>query len=98
VAGQLPRTAIGRHVALQLARSSTGAGANYEEARAAESTADFAHKIAIAAKEMREASYWVRLIVRAALAPGDHRDIAREASELNAMLGASVRTARARAQ
>jgi four helix bundle protein len=35
----LPKTAAGRHVGSQLFRSSTSAGANYEEARGAESKA-----------------------------------------------------------
>ena len=34
---------INRHVGLQLFRSATSVGANYEEARGAESRQDFAH-------------------------------------------------------
>src|SRR5687767_6143255 len=60
--GQLPRNAAGRHVGPQLVRSVTGAGANYEEARAAESRDDFIHKVFVAAKELREAIYWLRFI------------------------------------
>ncbi len=35
----------GKHISKQLLRSATSCGANYEEARAAESKADFSHKL-----------------------------------------------------
>ena len=38
---QLNRSVVGRHIGGQLIRSSTSAGANYEEACGAESRADF---------------------------------------------------------
>jgi four helix bundle protein len=86
-----------RHVALELIRAATGAGANYEEARAAESRADFAHKVGLAAKEMREACYWLGLVHRCGWFEEDLSRVVREANELAAILGASARTARARA-
>ena len=46
----------------QLLRSGTSIGANIEEAQAAESKADFAHKYNIALKEARETKYWLKLI------------------------------------
>ena len=52
-----PRDAAGRHIATQLLRSATGSGANYEEARGAESVRDFVHKLRLADKEMREAGW-----------------------------------------
>jgi four helix bundle protein len=95
-AAELPRDAAGRHVALQLVRSVTGAGANYEEARAAESRDDFVHKVRVAAKEAREAVYWLQLIGRCGWCKTDLRAHVREADELAAILGASARTASAR--
>jgi four helix bundle protein len=92
----LPRDFRGRHVGIQWIRAATGAGANYEEARAAESRADFIHKAGIAAKEMREANYWIDLIRSAGLVKADVSRLAEEARELAAILGASVRTARSR--
>ena len=59
---KLPRDVGGRHVGSQLVRSATSAGANYEEARAAESRADFIHKVRVAAKEMRETIFWLSLV------------------------------------
>ena len=68
-------------------------GALYEEARAAESRADFVHKLGVAAKEAREACYWGELIQRAGWL--DITPLLREGLELAAILGASARTARA---
>lgn len=45
-------------------RSITSCGANYDEARGAESRADFIHKILIVLKEMRESIYWLKLCGR----------------------------------
>jgi four helix bundle protein len=64
---RLPDDASAKHIARQLVRAATGGGANYEEARGAESRADFIHKVGIANKELREALYWLRLTEEAAL-------------------------------
>jgi four helix bundle protein len=86
---------IARHVARQLLRAATAGGANYEEARSAESRADFTHKISIAAKELRESLYWLRLISEADLASRDAlAPLIREAGELLAILTASAKTAK----
>ncbi len=99
VVGNLPDNVVGKHVARQLTRAGTAGGAHYEEARRAESRADFAHKALIAAKEVGESVYWLRLADRAALARGDRVAWAiREGYELVAILKASARTARARAE
>ena len=63
----LPANVVGKHVGRQLTKSGTSGGATYEEARGAESRADFVHKVSIAAKEVRESVYWCRLIHRAQL-------------------------------
>jgi four helix bundle protein len=94
--GQLPKDASGRHVGLQVLRSSTSAGANYEEARAAESRADFVHKLGIAAKEVRETVFWLSLIQRCRWTTVDLEPVLREADQLAAILRASIRTARSR--
>jgi len=95
IAEALPESAVGRHIGLQVVRSATSAGANYQEARHAESRADFIHKIGVAAKELGETLYWLRLIDRLPSLPSaDH--VVRECDELIAILVASVRTARSR--
>ena len=96
VAATLPRDQAGRHVAAQLVRSATGGGANYEEARAAESREDFIHKVGVAAKEVRETVYWLEFIQRSAWTSLNLRAAIAEAGELAAIFGASTRTARAR--
>lgn len=42
-------------------RSGTSIGANAHEAQNAESKADFIHKLKIAAKELEETKYWLKL-------------------------------------
>jgi four helix bundle protein len=64
---KLDASLSGKHVAGQLFRSGTSAGANYEEACGAESKADFIHKLQIVLKELRESHYWLRLILKSAL-------------------------------
>lgn len=54
--------AVERHIGLQLLRAATSSGANYQEAYAAESRADFVHKMQIGLKELRESLYWLKLI------------------------------------
>ena len=69
------QSGVSRVLANQLLRSATSVGANLEEARAAESRADFLHKMRIAQKEAREANYWLRLIQESY---PDHRERFRE--------------------
>jgi len=59
---QFCKTYSGRHIYGQLFRSGTSAGANYEEARAAESKADFIDKMQIVLKELRESHFWIKPI------------------------------------
>jgi four helix bundle protein len=56
-----------RNLVKQLERCGPSGGANYEEARGAESPADFVHKVTIALKEVRETRYWLRLVLQAGL-------------------------------
>ena len=91
---RLPDDASANHIARQLVRAATGGGANYEEARGAESRAEFIHKVGIANKELREALYWLRLTEEATLvADGELAALIREADELVAILTSSIRTA-----
>ncbi len=48
-------------IARQLLRSGTSIGANLHEAQNAESKADFVHKVKVAAKEIEESRYWMKL-------------------------------------
>jgi len=60
--GQLPQNFQAKHIATQLLRSGTAPAPNYGEARAAESLADFIHKLKIALKELNETAVWLRII------------------------------------
>ncbi len=65
----LPDTRLGRQVAGQVVRCGTEPGPNYDEGCAAESRADFAHKLSIVLKELKETRGWLRFIVIAELPP-----------------------------
>ena len=69
----IPETRVGRHVAGQLIRCGTSSAPNYDEACDAESRRDFAHKLGIAAKEMRETSGWLRFLIKVRLVPTTRR-------------------------
>jgi four helix bundle protein len=95
LAGALPRTAAGRHIAGQLLRCSTSIGANYQEAQAAESRGDFIHKLQVSLKEARETHYWLRLIEAAKLLPASRlAGIVNESTQLKAILAKSVASAK----
>ena len=91
----LPKTVDGRHIRKQLTAAGTSPGANYEEARCAESRADFVHKIRVANKEMRESKYWLKLARLTQFLP--HKSatqLINEADELIAVLTSSAKTAK----
>ena len=91
----LQRDGASKHVAMQLWRAASGAGSNYEEARGAESSADFLHKLRIATKELREAHYWLRVVHRSDWIRGGSLDnLVDEFNQLIAILVASARTAK----
>ncbi len=93
--GALPKSYTGRHIANQLVSSGPSAGANYEEARGAESNADFLHKLGVALKELRESLYWLKVIQRSEMLPSNRmRRILQEADELCAILVTSIKTAK----
>ena len=95
LADALPKSAIGKHVCTQLARSGTSAGANYEEARGAESKKDFVHKLGITLKELRETVYWLKVIERADLIPSRLlSEIVQEGEELCKIIAKSILTVR----
>ena len=51
---RLPKTPAGKHIAGQILRSGTSPAPNYGEARGAESSADFVHKLCVVLKELNE--------------------------------------------
>lgn len=91
----LEKSPTGYHIGKQLLRSATSAGANYEEACAAESRNDFIHKMRIVLKELRESSYWLQLL-SLTIKPGDTevKYLLEESKELANIIGRSIVTAR----
>ena len=86
------RRGVGRAVSRQLLKAATSVGANLEEASAGQSKADFISKCSIAAKEVREAHYWLRLLAATASVPeGQIRPLVDEANELVSILTVIVR-------
>lgn len=95
VADALPETRLGQHIADQIVRSGTSAAPNYAEGCAAESRRDFAHKLSVALKELRETKTWLRIIRKADLLPAPRlHAVADEADQLCAILSRSVHTAK----
>jgi len=95
VVDALPDTRMGRHIAGQLVRCGTSPAPNYEEARAAESRADFIHKLGVCLKELRESQCWIRLIVKTELLP-EHKmgELHEECTELCNITAQSIVTAK----
>ena len=94
VAEALPDTRLGRHVAGQIIRSGTSPAPNYEEACAAESRADFLHKMKVVLKELRETRCWLRLIIMTELlVEARLADLIEEANQSCNIIGQSIVTA-----
>lgn len=86
-AREVPKDLVNAPVVAQLVRASTSVGANYMEAREAESGKDYRHKVAIAKKEARETMHWLRML--AAACPDTRttcRELWQEAHELTLIL------------
>ena len=66
-----PKTIAGNHIAGQLLRSGTSPAPNYAEARGAESTKDFIHKLKITLKELNESNVWLEITRRSNLLHGE---------------------------
>lgn len=95
VVDALPKSRLGRHVAGQLVRCGTSPAPNYEEARAAESRADFVHKLRICLKELRESRCWIRLAAKGKLLPQSRlAPLIDESTQLCNIFGQSIVTAR----
>ena len=98
VVDALPGSRMGRHVAGQLVRCGTSPAPNYAEACAAESRADFVHKLAIVLKELRESRVWLKLCIKCKLLPLPKlTGLIGECTELMKIIAKSIVTAKANA-
>src|SRR2546423_5237955 len=86
---------MGRHIGGQLVRSGTSPAPNYEEACAAESRADFSHKLSICLKELRESRCWIRLIIKTEmLTESKMAEVLDECNQLCNIIGRSIVTSK----
>ena len=91
----LPNTKTGHNLEYQLSKSSTASALVYGEAQAAESKADFIHKMKVVLKEIRESRVNLRIIIEKPLLQNEKVQIAfKEANELMAIFLKSIGTAK----
>lgn len=83
----LPNSKEYQVISYQILKSATSVGANYEEAQGAVSRADFANKIGISLKEIRETNYWVRIIIAIDKEKMNWISLEKESAELIRILG-----------
>jgi four helix bundle protein len=94
VAETLPKTFAGNHIAGQLIRSGTSPALHYGEAQAAESRADFIHKMKVCLKELRETYNAFRLVGKRKWYDEEKLPmIQKENNELIAIFVSSLKTA-----
>jgi len=92
---QLPHDEPGPTVRRQLAKSSTGVAFNYRASCRARSHAEFTSKIGVVAEEADETQGWLEFIEAAnLLVCSELPRLLSEATELSAIMSASVGTAR----
>lgn len=97
VCDALSETPAEYHISGQLIRSGTSPAPNYGEARAAESSKDFVHKLKIVLKELNETRIWIKIIIRAELLPEKRLEpLLDECDQLCRIISSSIYTARQR--
>lgn len=84
---KLPNGPEYKIITYQLVKSSSSSAANYEEAQAAVSKADFSNKTGISLKEMRESNFWIRLILSISDFKEDWGKLENESEQLKKILG-----------
>ena len=88
---KMPKSPAEKHIAKQILRSGTSPAPNYAEARSAESTNDFVHKLKIALKELNETKVWLQIIIRSEmLSMNECHELNNECDELCRIINASV--------
>ena len=91
----LPNTRTGQNLEYQLSKSSTASALVYGEAQAAESKADFIHKVKVVLKELRESRINLRIIIeKPVLIHDELQPLLKETNELIAIFIKSIETAR----
>ncbi|MEO7924542.1 MAG: four helix bundle protein [Chitinophagaceae bacterium] len=92
----IPNTKAGQNLEHQLSKSGTAAALIYGEAQAAESKADFIHKMKMVLKEIRESRVNLKIIKTMPVLVHEKVEIAfNESTELMAIFLKSIGTAKA---
>ncbi|OFX17736.1 MAG: four helix bundle protein [Bacteroidetes bacterium GWA2_31_9] len=94
ISEKLPNNKAGNHISGQLVRSGSSPALNYGEAQAAESKVDFAHKMKIILKELRETRICLKIIILKPLFanPLELEPDLKECSELISIFSKSIKT------
>lgn len=91
----LPNSKAGQNLEYQLSKSGTASALIYGEAQAAESRADFLHKMKMVLKEIRESRVNLKIIKRKPVVVHEKVEIAfNESNELMAIFLKSIETAK----
>lgn len=95
VVGQIEAAGVSRRIVDQLAAAGTSVGANVFEADEAMSRADFVKCMAIAAKELSETRYWLRLAARRNwVKPARLGELLQECDEVRRVFGTIIKRSR----
>ena len=88
----LPYTPENKTIRTQLSKSACSSGANYEESQGGSSKADFANKVRLSLREMRESNFWLRIIERTVneIDKAELGYLITESAELKKILGSIV--------
>jgi four helix bundle protein len=91
----LPRSPDAQTLGKQLLRSGTSVAANYRAVCRARSKAEFISKMGIVVEEADETVFWLELLSETGVIRAQRiRDLLKEANELVAIFGASLRTSK----
>ena len=91
----LPLTPDAQTLGKQVLRSGTSVAANYRAVCRARSKADFISKMGVVLEEADESVFWLELLIETGVLNADRtNDLLKEANELLAVFGASLRTSK----
>jgi four helix bundle protein len=91
----LPRSPDAQTLGKQLLRSGTSVAANYRSVCRARSKAEFISRLGIVVEEADETVFWIELLAETDIVKGERlNDLLKEANELLAIFGASLRTSK----
>ena len=91
----MPRSPEGQTLGKQLLRSGTSVAANYRAVCRARSKAEFISKMGVVVEEADETVFWLEMLTETGIVTSERvQDLLKEANELLAIFGASLRTSK----